>query len=59
MTYTYKIDLKVKINSATKATTTGNATTTAPAVPAQGTFGGEDAFNSSCDLKRTLKRVKG
>ena len=57
VTYTYKIDLKVKIDSATRTTTTGTATVTAPAVPAQGSFGGEDAFSSNCKLNRTLKRV--
>ena len=59
VTYTYKIDLKVKINSAMKATTTGTASATAPAVPAQGSFAGEDAYNSTCKLNRTLKRVLG
>ena len=57
VTYTYKIDLKVKINSAKKATATGTATVNAPAVPPQGSFGGEDAFNSNCKLNRTLKRA--
>lgn len=57
VTYTYKIAVKVKINSALKATATGTASATAPAVPAQGSFGGEDAFNSSCKLNRTLKRA--
>ena len=57
VTYTFKIAVKVKIDSATKATTTGSASATAPAVPAQGTFGGEGAYNSNCKLNRTLKRV--
>ncbi|MEI2703047.1 MAG: hypothetical protein V9E83_11685 [Baekduia sp.] len=58
VTYTYKLTLKVKIESASKATTSGSATTTAPAVPPQGSFEGEDAFNANCGLKKTLKRVK-
>lgn len=57
VTYTYKIAVKIRINSALKATATGSASATAPAVPPQGTFGGEDAFNSTCKLDRTLKRV--
>ena len=57
VTYTYKIAVKIKIDSALKATATGTASATAPAVPPQGSFGGEDAFNSNCKLNRTLKRV--
>lgn len=59
VTYTYKIAVKVKIDSATRATASGTASATAPAVPPQGSFGGEDAFNSNCKLNRTLKRAIG
>lgn len=59
VTYTYKISVKIKIDSATKATASGTASATAPAVPPQGTFGGEDAYNANCKLNRTLKRAVG
>lgn len=60
VTYTYTLKLTIKITSALKATTTGSATVTAPEVPAQGSFAGEDAFNSNCKLTgKTLKRVVG
>lgn len=57
VTYTYKINVKVKIDSAKKATATGTASATAPAIPPQGSFGGEDPYNATCQLNRTLKRA--
>lgn len=57
VTYTYMLTLKVKINSASKATTSGTATVSAPGVPPQGSFAGEDPYNANCKLDRTLKRV--
>jgi hypothetical protein len=55
---TYVLDAVLRITSAGRASLTGTATASSPAVPPSGTFGGEDAFESTCKLNRTLARAK-
>lgn len=59
-TTTYVLTATLRITSARKASLTGTAKVTAPAVPPNyaDNFPGEDAYNSSCSLNRTLNRAQ-
>ena len=59
-TTTFVVTATLRITSAGKASLTGTAKATAPAVPPNfaENFEGEDAYSSSCSLNRTLNRAQ-